>query len=65
MQSNTLQQLTKHGGKPMIDKNTKLPIFSAPVDYRIKRVKAELNKGLSKFDSIWHNITRDAAHLTV
>lgn len=61
---NTLQRVTS-SGKPMIDKGTKLPMFSTPVDYRIKRVKAELNRGLTKFDAIWHDITRDAAHLTV
>ena len=58
-------QLTTKTGKAVISKTTGLPQFSTSVDHRIKKVKAQLNDGLTKFEIVWHNITRDAAHLTV
>lgn len=64
MASNTSQRTTING-RPIISSKTGLPEFSSPVEYRIKRVKAELNRGLSKFDSAWNNITRDISNIVV
>jgi hypothetical protein len=53
---NSYQRKTK-GNRPL--KTNGLPSYSIPVENRIKRIKAELNKGLSKADSIWNNICND------
>jgi hypothetical protein len=45
-------------------KSNGLPVFSSPVEHRIKRIRAELNQGLSKVDSVWNNICNDV-RLTV
>lgn len=54
--SNSYQRTTKNG-RPL--KINDLPSYSTPVENRIKRIKAELNKGLSKADAVWNNICND------
>jgi len=52
----SFQRKTKNG-RPL--KINGIPSYSQPVENRIKSIKAELNKGLSKFDSVWNNICCD------
>lgn len=54
--ANSFQRTTKNG-RPL--KINGLPSYSQPVDNRLKKIKAELNQGLSKFDSVWNNICND------
>ena len=49
---------TKHG-KPMIHRQTGLPIYCNTVEYRIKTIKQQLGQGLSKFENAWNSIIND------
>lgn len=50
------RQVKTKTGKKVINKDTKLPIYTKSVDQRIKEIKAELTKGMTKQDAIWYNI---------
>lgn len=45
-------RLTTKSGKPIINRDSKLPIYSSQVDYRIKKAKQELgiNSAMSHDD---------------
>lgn len=47
---------TTKNGKPIIYRDTKLPMYSNTVEARIKQVKQQLNQGLSKNEAIWNSI---------
>lgn len=56
--SNSFQKTTKNG-RPIIDKNTKVPVYTLSIGTRIKANTYKLNQGLSKSDATWNNICRD------
>lgn len=58
MAKNSFQRTTKNG-RPITVGG--LPLFTSTVDSRIKKIRQELNKGLSKFDSKWENIKMDVS----
>ena len=60
--SNSFQKVTK-SGKPIINRSTKTPVYTLSINSRIRANEYKLNKGLSKFDSIWNNITRSVQAL--
>lgn len=56
-------QLTTKTGKPIINRNTLIPLNSKPIDYRIKQLKNELgyqNKSQSeRFEDKWNAICNE------
>ena len=52
--------LTTKSGKRIIDHNTHLPIFSKPVDMRIKQIRNELLKFVDRVNPIWYSTLTDA-----
>ena len=53
--------LTTKSGKRIIDHNTHLPIFSKPVDMRIKQIRNELYAGMNKSEAKWLAIKSEIA----
>lgn len=60
--SNSFQKTTK-SGKPVINRTTRTPVYTLSINSRIRANEYKLNKGLSKFDTIWANITRSVQAL--
>ena len=60
-----MSKLLTKNGRAIIDRNTKLPIYSSTVESRIRKIKSQLNEGLSKYDSVWNNICNDVKISTI
>ena len=59
-------QLTTKSGKPIINRNTKTPIYSKPVDIRIKNVKSQLiNNQDDMFQTKWQLICQNVRVLGI
>ena len=52
----SFQRTTKNGRSI---KTNGLPVYSIPVEVRLKNLRKQLNQGLSKVDGIWANISRE------
>lgn len=52
------QKITNNG-RPVIHRDTGLPIYNKSVDYRIKTIREIITISMNNSDARWHNIKNE------